>query len=42
MEEGRLTLHLPGEWAALNGERLLNRVRGTGRLLGLDARIVVG
>lgn len=41
VEEGRVTLHLPGDWADLNGDRLLNRVRGLGRVIGLDGRIIV-
>ena len=42
VEEGRVTLRLPAEWKDLGGERLLNRVRGLSRLIGLDARVVVG
>lgn len=42
IEENRVTLRLPAEWKDLGGERLLNRVRGLGRLLGLDGKILVG
>lgn len=38
--EGRVTLTLPPDRAALPGDRVLNRVRGLGRLLGMDGRIV--
>ncbi|MGC5779209.1 exopolyphosphatase [Methylobacterium sp. NFXW15] len=42
VEDGRVTLRLPPDWVDLSGERLLNRVRGVGRILGFDARIIVG
>ena len=42
VEDGKVVLRLPAEWAALNGERMLNRVRGLGRVIGLDGRIDVG
>lgn len=42
VEDGRAVLTLPADWAALNGDRLLHRVRGLGRIVGLDGRIVVG
>jgi exopolyphosphatase/guanosine-5'-triphosphate,3'-diphosphate pyrophosphatase len=35
----RVTLTLPADLAALPGDRLLNRVRGLGRVLGLEGRI---
>ncbi|MDP4022243.1 exopolyphosphatase [Methylobacterium sp. NEAU 140] len=42
VEGGRAVLRLPPDWADLGSERLLNRVRGLGRVLGLDARIEIG
>jgi len=42
VENGRVVLRLPGEWRALDGERLLNRVRGLGRVVGLDGRTEIG
>jgi exopolyphosphatase/guanosine-5'-triphosphate,3'-diphosphate pyrophosphatase len=42
VEDGRVTLRLPAEWSDLNGDRLLNRVRGLGRVVGLEGRILVG
>lgn len=42
IEDGRVTLRLPPDWADLNSDRLLNRVRGLGRVVGLEARIAVG
>ena len=42
MRDGRLVLTLPSEWQALNGDRTLNRLRGLGRLLGVEARIEIG
>lgn len=42
VEGGRVVLRLAPEWEALNGDRLLNRVRGLGRVLGLDGRVVIG
>jgi exopolyphosphatase / guanosine-5'-triphosphate,3'-diphosphate pyrophosphatase len=41
VEDGRVILRLPPDWAALNGDRLLNRVRGLGRVIGLEGRIEV-
>ena len=41
VEAGRVVLRLPTEWAELNGERLLSRVRGLGRVVGLDGRVEV-
>ncbi|MGU3361831.1 exopolyphosphatase [Methylobacterium sp. M6A4_1b] len=40
VEGGRVTLTLPADQGALPGDRILNRVRGLGRLLGLEGRIV--
>lgn len=42
LEDGRVTLRLPADWSDLGGERLLNRVRALGRLIGLDGRILLG
>ena len=42
VEDGRVVLRLPGAWRALSGERLLGRVRGLGRVVGLDGRVDVG
>ena len=41
VEDGRVVLRLPQEWEALNGDRLLNRVRGLGRVVGLDGRVEI-
>ena len=41
VEDGRVVLRLPRDWEALSGDRLLNRVRGVGRVIGLDGRIEV-
>jgi exopolyphosphatase / guanosine-5'-triphosphate,3'-diphosphate pyrophosphatase len=42
VEEGRVTLRLSSDWEALSGDRLLNRVRALGRVVGLDGRIEIG
>jgi exopolyphosphatase/guanosine-5'-triphosphate,3'-diphosphate pyrophosphatase len=42
VEDGKIVLRLPAEWRPLDGERLLNRVRGLGRVIGLDGRVEVG
>ena len=42
VEDGRITLRMPQDWAALASDRLLNRVRGLGRVVGLDGRIEIG
>ncbi len=42
VEDGKIVLTLPAEWRPLDGERLLNRVRGLGRVIGLDGRVQVG
>jgi exopolyphosphatase/guanosine-5'-triphosphate,3'-diphosphate pyrophosphatase len=39
--EGRVTLTLPADRETLAGDRILNRVRGVGRVIGLDGRIAV-
>ncbi|WP_082559207.1 exopolyphosphatase [Methylobacterium sp. Leaf94] len=40
IESGRVTLTLPADLGSLPGDRILNRVRGLGRLFGLEGRIV--
>lgn len=40
IEGGRVTLSLPADQGSLPGDRILNRVRGLGRLFGLEGRIV--
>ena len=40
--DGKVVLRLPEEWRDLAGERLLNRVRGLARVIGLDGRVDVG
>lgn len=40
IEGGRVTLTLPADQGSLPGDRILNRVRGLGRLFGLEGRIV--
>lgn len=39
--EGRVTLTMPPDCETLAGDRILNRVRGVGRVIGLDGRIVI-
>ncbi|WP_430913545.1 exopolyphosphatase [Methylobacterium sp. sgz302541] len=39
--DGKVVLRLPAAWEALAGDRLLNRVRGLGRIVGLDGRIEI-
>ncbi|MCE4225483.1 exopolyphosphatase [Methylobacterium sp. C25] len=39
---GKVVLRLPPELRPLDGERLLNRVRGLARIIGLDGRVEVG
>ncbi|MDP4003114.1 exopolyphosphatase [Methylobacterium sp. NEAU K] len=41
VEDGRVTLRMPPDWADLSSDRLLNRVRGLGRLVGLEGRIEI-
>ena len=41
VSDGKVVLCLPEAWQALAGDRLLNRVRGLGRILGLDGRIEI-
>jgi exopolyphosphatase/guanosine-5'-triphosphate,3'-diphosphate pyrophosphatase len=40
--EGRVILTIPAEWRALAGERILGRVRGLGRVVGLEGKVEVG
>ena len=40
VQGGKLTLHLPGRFAALNGERVNNRMKTLSRLIGRQFRIV--
>jgi exopolyphosphatase/guanosine-5'-triphosphate,3'-diphosphate pyrophosphatase len=42
VERHRLALRLPGEYAALGGERVLNRLRGLSRLIGRDPVMLMG
>ncbi|WP_244472476.1 exopolyphosphatase [Methylobacterium sp. Leaf108] len=39
--EGRVVLTVPSDWRSLAGDRVLNRVRGLGRVVGLDGRVEV-
>jgi exopolyphosphatase/guanosine-5'-triphosphate,3'-diphosphate pyrophosphatase len=40
-QDGRVVLQIPAAWDALAGERILNRVRGLGRVVGLDGRVEI-
>ncbi|NEU11289.1 exopolyphosphatase [Methylobacterium sp. BTF04] len=42
VQDGRVTLTLPPEAESLPGDRILNRLRGLARVIGLDGRIVTG
>jgi exopolyphosphatase / guanosine-5'-triphosphate,3'-diphosphate pyrophosphatase len=42
VERHKLTLRLPGTYAALDGERVLNRLRSVGRLIGREAVMLLG
>ena len=42
VERHRLALHLPGAQAALAGERILNRLRTLGRLIGREPVLLLG
>jgi exopolyphosphatase/guanosine-5'-triphosphate,3'-diphosphate pyrophosphatase len=42
VERHRLALHLPGVYAALAGERVLNRLRSLARLIGREPVMLVG
>jgi len=42
VERGRLNLRLPRRYAALGGERVFNRLRQLGRLIGRDPQILIG
>jgi exopolyphosphatase/guanosine-5'-triphosphate,3'-diphosphate pyrophosphatase len=41
VEDGRVVLRLPRDWEALSSDRLLNRVRGLSRVVGLDGRVEI-
>ena len=40
VERGKLVLRLPGAYAALNGERVINRMRTLARLIGREAVVI--
>ena len=42
VERHRLALRLPGEYAALGGERVLSRLRALSRLIGRDPVMLMG
>jgi exopolyphosphatase / guanosine-5'-triphosphate,3'-diphosphate pyrophosphatase len=42
VERNRLALHLPGQFAALAGERVLNRLRALARLIGREPVVLMG
>ncbi len=42
VERQRLALHLPGEFAALAGERVLSRLRSLARLIGREPVVLMG
>jgi exopolyphosphatase/guanosine-5'-triphosphate,3'-diphosphate pyrophosphatase len=42
VERHRLALHLPGSFASLAGERVLNRLRSLARLIGREPVMLVG
>ena len=42
VERGRLVLHLPDRFAALNGERVANRMRTLARLIGREPQVLMG
>jgi exopolyphosphatase / guanosine-5'-triphosphate,3'-diphosphate pyrophosphatase len=42
VERHRLALHLPGEFAALGGERVLTRLRSLARLIGREPVMLMG
>jgi exopolyphosphatase/guanosine-5'-triphosphate,3'-diphosphate pyrophosphatase len=42
VERHRLALRLPGEYAALGGERALTRLRALSRLIGRDPVMLMG
>ncbi len=41
VEDGKVVLRVPNAWRALVGERMVNRVRGLGRVIGIDGRVDV-
>jgi exopolyphosphatase / guanosine-5'-triphosphate,3'-diphosphate pyrophosphatase len=42
VERHRLALRLPGQSAALAGDRVLNRLRALGRLIGREPVMLLG
>jgi exopolyphosphatase/guanosine-5'-triphosphate,3'-diphosphate pyrophosphatase len=42
IQRHRLALRVPGEFAALAGERVLNRLRSLGRLIGREPVMLMG
>ena len=42
VERHRLALRLPGQFAALYGERVLNRLRVLARLIGREPVVLLG
>jgi exopolyphosphatase/guanosine-5'-triphosphate,3'-diphosphate pyrophosphatase len=40
VERGTLVLRLPGQQAALNGERVMNRMRTLARLIGREPLVI--
>ena len=42
VERHRLALHLPNSYAALAGERVLNRLRSLARLIGREPVMLMG
>ena len=42
IERHRLALRMPGEFAALAGERVLNRLRSLARLIGREPVMLMG
>jgi exopolyphosphatase / guanosine-5'-triphosphate,3'-diphosphate pyrophosphatase len=42
VERHRLALRLPGQWSALAGERVLNRLRSLARLIGREPVLLMG
>jgi len=42
VERHRLALHLPGQFASLAGERVVNRLRALARLIGREPVVLMG
>jgi exopolyphosphatase/guanosine-5'-triphosphate,3'-diphosphate pyrophosphatase len=42
VERQRLALHLPGQFAALAGERVASRLRSLARLIGREPVVLMG